>query len=733
MFQRKRVPVILQMSAADCGAACLAMIVRYWGGATTLSACQAALGGSAHGVTALMIAQTARAMRLQVQAFRHTAQGFAQAPLPAIIHWQGIHFVVLEAWEPQRVRIVDPAVGRRVLTAAEFAAGYSGVTLALTPGADFQTTRNPGLPEQTLATWRAYLRRVLAVPGSRALLVQLLVASLFYQLAGLTLPVVTWLVVEQLLPAASTQQLTLLGLGMVVALTAQTLVSYVRSTLVIRLQARLDRQLIPAFFSHLLRLPYPFFQTRTTGDLIARLEGNRVIRELILAGVMTGLLDGGLAFLYLVILYSQMPLFGALVTGAAVGQCWWLVRAGAQVHAQSQMQLAIQADEEGFAVQLIRGIETLKTAGREAWIVAEWQRRFTATLDATVRNHYTIAHIQSVLHLLSNATPLLLLWLGVSAVQRGELSLGQMLALIVLATAALAPLGNLAEQFQRAQQIGAHLERLDDVLATAPEAVAGSTTQAVVLQGGIAVTNLTFRYGREGAFGLHELSFQIAPGEKVAIMGPTGAGKSTLVRLLLGLYRPEQGQITYDGYRVEEIGLARLRQSIGVVLQDCFLLSGTIRENIALHQPDLPLAQVIAAAQHAAIHDEILRLPMGYETRVGEGGSGLSGGQRQRIALARALAIQPAILILDEATSHLDTPTEQHIQRALAARQVTQVIIAHRWSTVRHVDRVLVLEGGRLVEAERAALFVEGNGADAMQDEASSCNPCRYMLQSSHD
>ena len=715
MFQRNRVPVVLQMSAADCGAACLAMIVRYWGGSTTLSACQAAMGGSAHGVTALMIAQSARGMGLEVQAFRHTEQGLAQAQLPVVVHWQGIHFVVLEAWSERAVRIVDPAVGRRTLTPAEFAAGYSGVTLALTPGAAFSTLQHTESPASITASWRAYLRRVLAVPQSRALLAQLFGASLLYQLAGLTLPAVTWLVVEQILPAASTQQLALLGGGMLIALAAQTLIGYARSALVIRLQQQLDSRLIPEFFTHLLRLPYPFFQQRTTGDLIARLEGNSAIRELMLAGVMTGLLDGGLALLYLVILYSQLPLFGALVSMAAVGQFWLLMRTGEQSHAQGQIQLAMQAEEEGFAIQLIRGIETIKTAGREAWIVAEWQRRFSATLATTVRHHYTVARIQSVLQLLSNATPLLLLWLGVSAVESGQLSLGQMLALIVLATAALAPLGNLAQQFHRAQQIGAHLERLDDVLQTAPEAIAGSVTKEITLQGGIGVTNLTFRYGREGNFGLQNLSFQISPGEKVAIIGPTGAGKSTLVRLLLGLYRPEQGQITYDGYDITAIGLARLRQSIGVVLQDYFLLSGTIRENIALHQPDLPLAQVMAAAQHAAVHAEIMRLPMGYETRVGEGGSGLSGGQRQRIALARALAIKPAILILDEATSHLDTETEQRIQQALADLQVTQLIIAHRLSTVRHVDRVFVLERGQLVEAERAAVFAEANTVDAGQ------------------
>jgi len=548
-----------------------------------------------------------------------------------------------------------------------------------------------------------------------------LVASLLYQLAGLTLPVVTWLVVEQILPAASERQLALLAGGMIVAVASQTMISYARSVLVIRLQEQLDRGLIPPFFTHLLRLPFAFFQQRTTGDLLARVEGNSAIRELILSGVMTGLLDGGLALLYLVILYSQMPLFGALVSVAAVGQCWLLVHASERIHAQSRIQLALQGDEEGFAVQIVRGIETIKTAGREAWIVAEWQRRFGATLAAAVRHRYTVARIESTLQLLSNATPLILLWIGVSAVQQGELSLGQMLALIVLATAALAPLGNLAEQLQRAQQIGAHLERLEDILQTEPEAVSGSATQAIALKGTIEVTNLAFDYGQNRNVGLRDVTFRIAPGEKVAMIGPTGVGKSTLVRLLVGLYRPEQGQITYDGYTIEEIGLASLRQSIGVVLQDCFLLSGTIRENIALHQPDLPLAQVIAAAQTAAIHQEIMRMPMGYETQVGEGGSTLSGGQRQRIALARALATKPAILILDEATSHLDTATEALIQQALEGLQVTQLIIAHRLSTVRHVDRVLVLERGQLVEAERDIVLAGTNGTDPQQAAQYGC------------
>lgn len=706
MVRSKRVPVVLQMSAADCGAACLAMVVRYWGGRASVGACQTAMGGGAQGVTALMIAQAARAFGFTVQAFRHTPAGVAQAPLPAIIHWQGIHFVVLEAWNRQTVTIVDPALGRRSLTAAEFAAGYSGVTLTLQPGSEFDPKRMRS-GGGTTTTWRSYVRRIATVPGSRTLLGQLLLASLFLQLAGLTVPVATWWVVEQVGLRSEGEAINLalwgwLGVGLALAALAQAGVTYLRALLVIRLQQRLDRHLIPAFFAHLLRLPYPFFQQRTTGDLIARVAGNSAIRELIITGVLTGLLDGGLALLYLLILYNQAPLFGLLMTLTAVAQLLLLTYSGERMHEHSQLTLATQAEEEGFAVQLLRGIETIKAAGTERWILEQWQSRFVATLQASlVREHYA-AQLQGLIQWIHSSAPLLLLWIGVRMVAAAQLSLGQMLALVVLATSTLAPLSNLAGHLRRVQQLWAYLERLDDVWSATPEVTTAETNQAQIsLCGGIEVANLAFQYGREGVFALQDVTFRIAPGEKVAIIGPTGAGKSTLVRLLLALYRPTQGVITYDGYTAEAIGLTRLRQSIGVVLQDAFLLSGSIRANIALHQPEMPLAQVMAAAKAAAIHDEISRLPMGYETTVGEGGSGLSGGQRQRLALARALAIHPAILILDEATSHLDTDTESTIQQALDGLSMTQLIIAHRLSTIRNADRILKLEAGRLVELDR--------------------------------
>ncbi len=704
MFQRpKRVPVTLQMSAADCGAACLSMIAGYWGERIPVAACQRLMGGGQNGVTALMITQAARELGLTVQAYRHTLEGLDTAVLPAIIHWQGVHFVVLEKWDKHQATIIDPALGRRTLSHDEFATRYSGVTLTFTPSPTFAEQIAAHTADAPPATWRRYAQRALNVPGSRALLGQLLGASLLLQLAGLILPLATWLVVERILPAGGEPPLLLLGVGMAVALLAQTAVIYARSLLVVQLQQKLDSHLMPDFLAHLLTLPYDFFQQRTSGDLIARLEGNAVVRQMISSGVLGGLLDGSLALLYLFILYAQAPLFGLVVTGMAVAQFLLLARTGGRVHEYSQVALATRAEEDGFAVQVLRGIEAVKAAGTESWLFAQWHTRFTATLQADVRRDRYVAGINSLLQLLTNAAPLLLLWIGVGAVNGGQLTLGQMLGLVVLASSSLVPLGSLAHYINQAQQIWAYLERLADVWDTPAEEEATNEQESaepepLTLQGSIQVANLTFHYAQDGSFGLTDLSFEVAPGEKIGIVGPTGAGKSTLVRLLLGLYRPQAGSITFDGYTMQELGVARLRRAVGVVLQDSFIISGTIRENIALHQPDMPLSQVEAAAVQAALHEEIMRLPMKYETRVGEGGSGLSGGQRQRLALARALATRPCLLILDEATSHLDGISEGKIKQALDSLPITRLIIAHRLGSVRDADRILVLDKGRLVE-----------------------------------
>ncbi|HSH06003.1 MAG TPA: peptidase domain-containing ABC transporter [Anaerolineae bacterium] len=700
MFKAKKTPVILQMSAADCGAACLAMIVGYWGRHISVAECQRVMGGGQNGVTALMITQAAGALGLTTDAYRYTPAGLATAVLPAIIHWQGVHFVVLEKWTTKKAIIIDPALGRLTLTHDQFVARYSGVTLTFTPNNTFAERMAAYTAEAPVATWRHYAQRALNVPGSRYLGGQLLATSLLLQLAGLILPIAIWLVVERIVPSNAEPPLLLLLIGIIVVLVAQTAIIYLRNLLIIRLQEKLDSHLMPDFLAHLLTLPYDFFQQRTSGDLISRLEGNAVVRQMIASGVLSGLIDGGLALFYLFILYAQSPLFGLVVTGIALTQFLLLASTGRRVHEYSQIALATHAEEDGFAVQVLRGIESVKAAGTEKWLFEQWHDRFTATLQADIRRDHYVAGINSLLHFLTNAAPLILLWLGVSAVNADQLSVGQMLGLVVLASSSLAPLGSLAHYINQVQQIWAYLERLADVWDAPTEKGAVTTVKhaPLRLQGSIQVSNLTFCYTQDGSFGLHDLSFSVSPGEKIGIVGPTGAGKSTLVRLLLGLYQPQAGCITFDGRSIEELGVARLRRAIGVVLQDSFIISGTIRENIALNQPDMLLSQVIDAAKQAALHEEIMRLPMRYETRVGEGGSGLSGGQRQRLTLARALAVRPSLLILDEATSHLDGISEGLVQQALDRLPITRLIIAHRLGSVQDADRILVLDGGRLVE-----------------------------------
>jgi ABC-type bacteriocin/lantibiotic exporter with double-glycine peptidase domain len=306
-------------------------------------------------------------------------------------------------------------------------------------------------------------------------------------------------------------------------------------------------------------------------------------------------------------------------------------------------------------------------------------------------------------------SPLLLLWIGMMLVQAGTLSLGTMLALNVIAGSFLTPLSSLVSSGRRLQMVKAQLARMNDVLEAEPEQSSGSALRAPELTGQIVLDHVGFRYDTGSRCVLNDLCLTIPAGQKVAVVGRTGSGKSTLAKLLLGLYAPTEGEIGYDGAPLQSLDHHSLRRQFGVVMQEPFLFSGSIRDNIAFGMPDLSYEEVAQAAKRAAIHDEIARLPMGYETRIAEGGNGLSGGQRQRIVLARALARKPAVLLLDEATSHLDTVTEQEVERALNALACTRIVIAHRMSTIQNADLILVLDEGRLIErGTHAELLAQG-------------------------
>ena len=692
-FGFRRVPTRYQMSNFECGAACLAMILSYHGRRTGVAECREQWSPGRDGLTAGGLIKTASSFGLQVTARSVEPHELAAANLPAVAHWEFNHFVVLERWSPRSVHIIDPGTGRRRVSAEEFDAGFTGVILEATPGPDFQREG----PRRE-SPWIGYLRTMLRARGFASGLIQILAASVLLQVLSLIFPLVTKIVVDDVLPLQMTNMMVVLGAGLLTFVAAQSLGGFMRSALMISLRSKLDSRLMSLFFEHLLSLPFKFFQQRASGDLLMRLSSNSMIRELLTNQTVSVMLDGSFVLGYLAILLVAMPRFGIVVFGLGFLQAGVLLLSRGRIKHLAQSELAARSEEQSYLVEVMKGIAVLKSSGAEPRAFDRWWNLFVKQLNASVSRSFFSAVLEAVMSTLRIGCPLLLLWIGAMYVLEGRVSLGTMLAVNALAASFLTPLAAIVSIAQQVQMMGASLERVADVLQSEPEQPAREKLNTAQVNGLIEVENVSFRYDSNSPLVLRDVSLTVKPGQKIALVGQTGSGKTTLAMLLLGLYRPTSGEIRFDGAPLETFDYRSLRSQIGVVLQEPVLFSGSVLENITLANPDLRLEDVVWAAKLAAIHDEILAMPMKYETLISEGGAALSGGQRQRIALARALAHKPSILLFDEATSHLDVVTEELVDRNLAALSCTRIVVAHRLSTIRNADQILVLDHGCVIE-----------------------------------
>jgi ATP-binding cassette subfamily B protein len=690
-----RVPVVLQMSSNECGAACLAMILGHYRHNADLLECRELCGSGRDGASAQAIASAARRYGLRPRGYSMEPENFKLLRLPAIAHWNFNHFVVVEKWSPRSVQIVDPAVGRRRLSPAEFDAGFTGVALAFEEGSG--STVGP-LRRRDRLTRVDFVAYVLRTSGVRGLLAQIIGASLLLQVLGLGLPLMTKIVVDDVLPLRTTSLMTILAAAGAMWVLAQAATTYLRAALLIYLQARIDSRMMLDFFEHLLSLPFSFFQQRASGDLIMRLSSNRVLREILTGQTVSAALDGSLVVVYLVTLTFLYPLFAAVAFTIGAIQVALLIATTAKMHLVMHRELLAQAEAQSYAVEALNGIATLKASGAEDQALNRWTNLFFNQLNANLYRTHLGAAIETAMSALRTLSPLVLLWIGAMQVLNGRMSLGSMLAVNALAAAFLTPLSSLVSSGQQIQLAGAHLDRITDVLGAEPEQLDARTGARGVVSGQIAFEDVSFRYDPSAELALANVSFKIDPGRKVAVVGRTGSGKSTIAKLVLGLYNPSDGRVLCDGETISSYDLRDLRRQFGVVLQESFLFSGTVRQNISFNDPSMPLDRVIESARLAAIHEEIIRMPMGYETLISEGGSALSGGQRQRLSIARAVAHHPAVLVLDEATSHLDALTEEIVDCNLESLSCTRLVIAHRLSTVRNADQIIVLDQGRIVE-----------------------------------
>ncbi|PYT07920.1 MAG: ABC transporter [Acidobacteria bacterium] len=694
-FIRRRVPVRQQLNAVECGAACLAMILSYFGRDTSVAECREACMPGRDGLTARAIRNAARSFGLLVKAYSAEPEALNRLPLPLIAHWEFNHFVVVEKWSGDSVFIVDPRNGRRKLRSEEFDNSFTGVVLSFEPEERFE--RRGGRPRP----WVSYIKKISESSGFVPVLFQILAASMLLQLFGLLLPAFTKVIVDHVLAFQIHNTLKVLGAGMLMFTVAQLIVSYLRSMLMIRLRSKLDTHLTLSFFDHLLKLPLSFFQQRMSGDLLMRLGSNSVIRELLTNQSISIILDGSFVIVYLFVILMVQPVFGWVVLALGALQAVVALLTRSQIRDLAQRELESKSEEQSYLVEAMKGVAILKSYGAEEKAFQQWSNLFFKQMNVSIERSYFSALIDTVLGGLRTFSPLVLIWVGALQVLDGNMSLGTVLAVSTLAASFLTPVNTLVSTVHQLQMVGANLDRVSDVLNTEPEQAGQETRQAPRLTGSIEVRNVSFQYDPNSPVVLRDITFAIEPGQKVALVGPTGSGKSTLAMLLLGLYQDVKGEILYDQIPLRKMNFRSMRNQFGIVSQDTFLFSGSIRKNISLMNPDMPLDALVEASRLAGIHEEICSMPMGYETLVGEGGSTLSGGQRQRVAIARALAHKPSILLLDEATSHLDAKTETRVDRNLSGLFCTRVVIAHRLSTIRNADLILVLNEGRIIEQGR--------------------------------
>jgi ATP-binding cassette subfamily B protein len=700
---RRRVPELLQMNAVECGAACLAMILGYHGRKTSISEIYKNAGVGRDGLSALSIVQTARRYGLKVRAISLQVNDFRFVSLPAIVHWQFNHFLVVERWSPSFVDVIDPASGRTRLSAQEFDAGFTGIVLILEPGIEFdvRTTR-------TSISLRTYLIQYLK--RSPFVFLQIIGASLLLQVFGLAIPFFTKIVIDYIIPSRIITILPLLGIGLLTILFAQLVTMLTRALLLVYLQARIDTSLTSNFFEHLLKLPLRFFQQRSSGDILARVASNTTIRDLISNELVSTILDGSMVMIYLVILLSLSLIFGIIALAIGLLQVILLIATYGPVRRLARRELDAIGGSQGYVTEMLTGIATLKAAGAEQKAFQRWSNLFLKQLNISVHLNYTTSIISTLISTLNTLAPLALLWVGTNEILNGTMQTGTMLALSALAGEFLAPLASLANSGQLLQMARSHLERLGDVMEAEPEQDAQHVQQPPRLTGQIELKQVSFQYDLNAPVILKNIDVHIHSGQKIAIVGRTGSGKSTLGKLLLGLCLPIKGELLYDNIPLRTLDFQAVRAQIGAVMQDTRIFSGSIRQNITFNHPDIPMEQIIKAAQMATLHDDILQMPMRYETFISEGGSALSGGQRQRLALACALAHEPAILLLDEATSALDVVTERIIEQNLRSLKCTQIVIAHRLSTICTADCILVLDKGHIVESGSHQELLEQRG-----------------------
>lgn len=707
-MKRAYTPTRLQLEAVECGAASLGMMLAYYGKWVGLAELRQRCGVSRDGSKASKIVQAARTYGMQAKGFSKDISALEQLETPFIVFWQFNHFLVVEKLGPKWVWLNDPAQGHRRVTRAEFGAGYTGVVLQMSPGPEFQRggSRPRILP--------SILRRL---KGQWGVIAFCTIAGLLLTAPKLVLPVISSVLVDWVIVGGAVNWITALCIFAVAALLLQVLLKGLELTYLRRLRMSLISSLSAGFLQALLKLPIAFFSQRYAGDLACRIQQNQQVSSALTGQLAEAILAVCTMAFYGTVMFSYSPLLtGIAATSAVINFAVFRTMYKQRVESNIRMSQD-QGTASAVAIAGLQGIETLKATGSEDGFFAKWVSYYgkaSVLHQSLAKGNLICSSLPSILESLIDSTTLLV---GGLLVIEGRMSLGMLLAFQGLQQAFLSPVAELTGVGAVLQDLDGDLQRLDDVLSEpgvatveTESAGAGALTSGHRLRGTIDVENLTFGYSPADPPLIKDFSLKILPGQRVAFVGGSGSGKSTIAKLIAGLYEPWSGAVLFDGMSRRQIPSVVLENSVGYVDQDVVLFEGSVRDNLTLWDYAGNEAAIRRALQDAVIEPEVMALPGGLDGRLHEGATNLSGGQRQRVEIARALVNDPTILVLDEATSALDTESEALLMDAVRRRGCTCLIVAHRLSTIRDCDEIVVMRYGVVVERGTHESLVAENG-----------------------
>jgi NHLM bacteriocin system ABC transporter peptidase/ATP-binding protein len=694
-LRRVKTPTVLQMEAVECGAAALASVLGYHGRVVPLEELRLACGVSRDGTKASNIVKAARGYGLEAKGYRKDPEDLPELELPMIVFWNFNHFVVVEGFGKDKVYLNDPACGPRVVSSAEFDEAFTGVVLVFKPTDKFETSSGgrsiwPGL--------RARLS------GSTVGLCFVIGASLALVIPGMVVPALSGVFIDQVLQHRFYSWLWPLLLGLAATAAVRGVLTWLQQRFLLRLETKLALATSSHFLWHVLRLPMEFYTQRYAGEIGGRVAINDRVAQLLSGRLATAALDLLMVVFYAALMFYYDVVLTVVVIAVAAANGLALRYVARRRVDSNQRLLQERGKLMATSIVGLQTIETLKASGAESDFFERWSGQFAKVTNAEqqlgVYSQY-LAAVPLLLLTLNNAT---VLTFGAFRVMEGALTIGMLVAFQSFMASFLDPVGKLVDLGGSLQEVRGDLNRLDDVLRYKADERPGDTpatpkeTDTARLSGELELRDITFGYSKMGEPLIERFSLRLGPGARVALVGSSGSGKSTISKIVCGLFEPWDGQVLFDGVPRGAVPRKVLASSLAMVDQEIFLFAGSARENLTLWDETVPEQDIIRAAKDACLHEDLAARPGAYDSVIDEGGRNLSGGQRQRMEIARALSGRPSILVLDEATSALDPVTEARVDDNLRRRGCTCLIVAHRLSTIRDCDEIVVLDRGKVVQ-----------------------------------